>query len=208
MQALRKPKELLLVLLLATSFAACGVDQTVTAPSTAADPSPSIPPALGQPLLDWGDITIGTGFECVDDLGGGGSASAYFYEDCDTWYDWGGPLESNPYGCRGQIDHVHKSSHVPGTINSVARTRCDVAVPAIGVHIQIQIRACSFGFCYWADAGLPGTDITTGTLAQANSATTSCITGEYRAAANHQATGPNSVTYYRNTRTPPVFIVC
>jgi hypothetical protein len=46
-------------------------------------------------------------------------------------------VEPSPAGCVGRTHDPHRSSHVPGTINVVADTRCNYAVPSVGVSTNL-----------------------------------------------------------------------
>jgi len=86
------------------------------------------------------------------------------------------PLYQNPYGCYGQTDRPHKSTHVPGTINVVARTSCAVPVNEICVKTRLYRWKCFGPFCWWSAVGNLGTDLRFGSsLARANSASSSCV---------------------------------
>jgi hypothetical protein len=106
-------------------------------------------------------------------------------------------LIPNPYGCYGQTDDPHKSTHVPGNVNVVARTECDWAnVPEIHVSTTLQYWKC-FIICWWSTIGSTGSttdyfddDVT------ANSAA-NCISGthNYRGISYHYIIGSDGNRY-------------
>lgn len=145
---------------------------------------------------DWDDGDSGTG-------GGGGSGGG----DAST-----GELDDNGWTadehCTGKVDYPHKSQHVPGTLNVVARTRCDVAVPQI--HVDVKLERCEewAGVCWWLFLGEGMQTRTNSIFVEANAPSSSCESGLYRGFAHHRAIGSDGRKYRRTTKSPEVEITC
>jgi hypothetical protein len=60
-------------------------------------------------------------------------------------------FDPNPWGCLGQTDNPHKSTHTGGlTINVEAWTQCNVSVPTIHVDTQLYVKDCPWFWCGWS----------------------------------------------------------
>lgn len=104
-------------------------------------------------------------------------------------------MTPNPYGCFGQTDSPHKSSHVAGSVNVVARTTCAVPVPEIVVGTILEKQTCVV-FCWWSAVGGSGLDRRYNTSwAKTNSAATPCVSGKYRGNSFHIVRGADGKIY-------------
>ncbi len=109
--------------------------------------------------------------------------------------------------CEGLLDYPHKSTHMPGTVNVVGGTVCDLTVYHISVTVYLhrwdalssQWQLMSAGVKSLANAGAVSTN--TADL---------CVTGLYHATSSHryQATAADSVHQLPPGRSPDVQINC
>lgn len=88
---------------------------------------------------------------------------------------------TSPAGCYGQTDRPHNSSHVPGTVNVVARSKCNSPVPTLYVKTQLFFK----DWFLWYAWGPVGEDYDLGVdFVEANSAG-SCKPGEFKGDSYH-----------------------
>ena len=106
-------------------------------------------------------------------------------------------FEPNPYGCIGQTDNPHRSTHTGGvTFNVIAWTECDVSLPEIYVNTQLYKRDCGWPWCGWSVYGDPNpkTDYDKQYL-ETNSAGAPCVNGEYKGTSSHYIIGADGNFY-------------
>ena len=142
------------------------------------------------PLVPWPD----------DHEGSGGTAATSFSTQFDP----------NPYGCIGQTDNPHKSTHTGGTtINVIARTKCNVSVPEIYVNTQLYKRDCGWPWCGWSPYAPdnPKTDYNK-SLLQTNSASGPCVNGEYKGTSSHYIIGADGNFYSAITQNAENVTTC
>lgn len=77
--------------------------------------------------------------------------------------------------CTLQIDNPHSSSHVPGTVNVVARWTCTAPVTSLEISVQLFLNGVEVASGANDNAGQA--------FLQANAATT-CVPGEYSGTAS------------------------
>ena len=134
---------------------------------------------------------------------------AYMLEECPPEAvqcdpgsgEWPGPPSSEPdipagpvYTsaavplCWGNLQDIHRSVHVPGTINVVATTTCPQTQP-LGVNVQISRKSCIWFYCWWSGFPSGYQYATSDTFVSANSAGP-CKVGTWRATSSHWAIYP------------------
>ena len=112
--------------------------------------------------------------------------------------------------CDVETDYPHKSTHVPGTINVVGRTRCNVSMNVIGVRTVLEKGNLCIGlFCLWyTRVGTWGENQQNyRTQVQANSAA-SCVSGVYRGYSEHWGAFPSGHSFFSNSWSAAVSINC
>lgn len=109
----------------------------------------------------------------------------------------------NPYGCVGQTDYPHRSTHAGGQrVNVIAWTECDVPVPVIYTATQLFHRTCKWlGFvCAWEPYGLPGSTIAySSRYTEANSSEGPCVNNWYMGLSHHYIIDANGDRYSADT---------
>jgi hypothetical protein len=95
--------------------------------------------------------------------------------------------------CYGQTDLPHRSTHVPGSVNVVARTTCNFPT-AMTVSTSLQRQKCLWIFCWWSSLSsgyYAGTGLSISTNAAAF-----CQKGWWRGSSSHTAVFPTGGTGY------------
>lgn len=186
------------------SVASCG-DSPTASGADSGDPMSQkvvwdwqpVSPATGAPPEENCDPTVSI-VECEESGGGGESESAPPPESDPQW-----GVMQNPWNCQGQTDNPHKSTHVPGTVNVVARSSCGISVPTIRVITALQ----RWNFPFWSTVGnSPLVQSSPGSYVQTNAAAT-CVTDWYRGVSGHSVVGPDGFTYGLNTKNQE-YVVC
>jgi hypothetical protein len=116
-------------------------------------------------------------------------------------------IQSNPYGCYGQSNNPHHSTHYPGTINVTAFTSCSQNVPEIYVETTLQRYTC-FIFCWWGNAGPKGSSVRYGRSYVETNSSTSCKSGTYRGVSYHYIIGWDGIRYEAYTISNVVNLTC
>ena len=108
----------------------------------------------------------------------------------------------NPYGCEGQTDYPHKSTHQSGNANVVARTTCPAPhlMAEIYVSTQLYKRSCSGFTCEWNVYGPHEHELKENArTAQTNSAGP-CVNGRYKGVSAHYIIDAEGDLYFAITQ--------
>lgn len=90
--------------------------------------------------------------------------------------------------CFGRTDNPHRSTHVPGTINVIAKTECNF-VTSMSVSTNLQLQRC-WGYVCWWSTQRRGYNSGVARFVRANAAAP-CQTGYWRGFSGHTVVFPN-----------------
>jgi hypothetical protein len=179
-----------------------GCTDTLTSPDSSVDNS-QITSQFNSTRFDWGEIGIATGSckpgdQCECDLN-----PTLPQCDCDEW----DPACNPEPECSGVVHYPHKSTHVPGNVNVVGATICNMSVSSIRVTLRLY-RWESLSSSWVLIAASDKMESNSGS-AITNAADT-CITGFYRATSTHSyvATSGGSTIPLPPQQSPDVQVNC
>lgn len=92
------------------------------------------------------------------------------------------------YGCYGQTDRPHRSTHVPGTVNVISQTYCSIAMSSLYVAVDL------YKVEWWGwDKDFISSNVNAGAGTSRVRTNTSgtCNSGDYEGQGYHQVQFPN-----------------